>query len=388
MSNELSIRAVDIFYGPRRDLGGSYGPPRWQFLRIATDAGVDGWSEAVLEGNPGAVRGALGELSEYLIGKDPRAIGHHWSRMYTDNFYRGGPVLVSAISAVDNALWDIKGKVLGVPTYELLGGPVRSAVPVYCHIGGTTGSELAEDALRAASQGFTVFKTVLSGPAPRLGEVRFVDSEVARFHQLREAIGPDYEFAIDFHGRASPALSRVLLAELESCRPLFVEEPCLPENVVAMKELRASTSIPIATGERLFTKWGFREAIEQRIADVYQPDVCHAGGISELVKIAAMADAHYATIAPHNPLGPVALAASLQVDCVCENALIQELVRDLGEGLIEEPFRVVDGMIAAPAGPGLGVTVNLDALRPASAEDDWTWPIPPLSYRDGSVAPW
>jgi galactonate dehydratase len=376
VTERIAIRSLDLFYVR----------PRWQFLRVTTDAGVEGWSEAVLEGNVRAVRGAVESLSEYLVGKDPRTVAHHWMRMYTGNFYPGGSVLTSAISAVDIALWDIKGKLLGVPAYELLGGPVRAAVPVYCHIGGRNADELVADALAAVAEGFTMVKTSITGPAPRLATRSYVDGEIERFYRLRDALGASCEFAIDFHGRATPALSVTLARELEGAHPLFIEEPCLPENVVAMRDIKASTSIPIATGERLFTRWGFRDAIEARIADVYQPDVCHAGGISELTKIAAMADAHYAQIAPHNPLGPVALAASLQVDCICENILAQELVRDLGADLLTEPFELSDGMIAAPLGPGLGVSVNLEAVE--ALGHDGSWRSPELSYADGSVAAW
>ena len=369
-----------------RELKLFYVKPRWQFLRITTNAGVEGWSEAVLEGNLQAVRGALEVLGGYLVGKDPRRINEHWARMYTDNFYRGGPVLTSAISAVDIALWDIKGKLLDVPAYELLGGPMRAAVPVYCHIRGETAEELIEDARSAMAQGFRLLKTGLNAPAPRVATVAFVEGETNRFHRLREAIGNECEYAIDFHGRATPALSRVLIKEIEPTRPAFIEEPCLPENIDAMVEIKASTTIPIATGERLFTRWGFREAIEKRAADIYQPDVCHAGGISELVRIATLADCHYAQIAPHNPLGPIALAASLQVDCACGNVFAQELIRDLGGELLTKPFEVINGMIVAPSGPGLGVEVNLDALE--AARGDGTWRTPSLCYEDGSVAAW
>ncbi len=376
MGERVTIRSLDLYYLR----------PRWQLLRVQTDAGIDGWSEAVLEGNLRAVRGAVETLADYLVGQDPRAVARHWTRMYTDNFYRGGPVLTSAISAVDIALWDIKGKLLDVPVYELFGGPVREAVPVYCHVRGETVDELVADAQHAIAEGFRILKTGLSFPAPRLPTRAYVDGEVERFSRLREAIGSTCEFAIDFHGRATPALSLTLVRELEATHPLFIEEPCLPENIEAMREIKASTTVPIATGERLFTRWGFRPAIEARIADVYQPDVCHAGGISELTKIAAMADAQYAQVAPHNPLGPVALAASLQVDCICDNVLAQELVRSLGEELLERPFELVEGMIPAPLGPGLGVEVDLEALE--ALRDDGTWRTPSTSHPDGSVAPW
>ncbi len=372
----VTVRSLELYYVR----------PRWQFLRVTTDVGVDGWSEAVVEGNVRAVRGAVESLADYLVGQDPRDVGYHWTRMYTDNFYKNGPVLTSAISAIDIALWDIKGKLLGVPVYELLGGPVRTHVPVYCHVGGDTVDELVASTRAAMDAGFSMVKTSITAPAPRLPTRRYVDGEVERFYGLRDAVGPSCEFGIDFHGRATPALSLTLCRELEGAHPIFVEEPCLPENIDAMKDIKASTTIPIATGERLFTRWGFRGAIEARIADVYQPDVCHAGGISELVKIAAMADAHYAQIAPHNPLGPIALAASLQVDCTCDNLLAQELIRDLGAGLIDNPFELKDGTIAAPTGPGLGISVNLEEVK--ARQHDGSWKSPSLSYSDGSVANW
>ncbi len=377
MTNSVAIRSLELHYVR----------PRWQLLRVTTNGGVEGWSEAVLEGNARAVRGAIEALSGFLKGRDARAVADHWMRMYTGNFYRGGGVLTSAISAIDIALWDIKGKLLGVPVYELLGGPVRTSVPVYCHVKGDSVEELIADAKAAVSEGFRMVKTLLQpSPAPQLATRQFVDLAVERFYRLREAMGDSCEFAIDFHGRGTPAFSRTLAHELEGAHPFFIEEPCMPENVTAMKDIRASTTIPIATGERLFTRWGFREAIEERIADIYQPDVCHAGGISELPKIAAMADAHYALIAPHNPLGPVCLAASLQVDCVCNNVLAQELLRDLGGGLLRRPFEVADGMITVPQGPGLGIEVNVEALEELA--DDGAWRNPELNYDDGSVAPW
>ena len=197
MADRVSIRSLDLFYVR----------PRWQFLRVTTDAGVEGWSEAVLEGNLRSVRAAVESMAEYLVGQDPRAVAHHWRRLYSGNFYRGGPVLTSAISAVDIALWDIKGKLLGAPVYELLGGPVRTAVPVYCHISGANADELIADAKTVIDAGFRLMKTSLTGPAPRLPTRAYVDGEVERFYRLREAIGTSYEFAVDFHGRATPALS-------------------------------------------------------------------------------------------------------------------------------------------------------------------------------------
>ena len=360
--------------------------PRWQLLCIRTTGDVCGWSELVLETKLDTVKAALGELRDYLLGKDPRHINLHWQRIYTDSFYRGGPILVSALSAVDIALWDISARLLGVPIYQLLGGALRHKVHVYCHIAGDTPEDLVKDAKTAIGQGFTAFKTTIAAPAPYLPDREYVDAEVAKLAAVHEAVGGSYKLALDFHGRASPTLSRTLIQELAPYHPWFVEEIRLPDNVLPMAELRHHTTVPIATGERLFTKWGFRDLIERQVADVYQPDVCHAGGISELVRIASMADAYYAAIAPHNPLGPLALAASLQVDAVVGNFLTQELVRGLGRPITTEDFRLSDGYIDLPIGPGLGVEVDEEAVRAASTTASFR--NPETSYPDGSVANW
>jgi galactonate dehydratase len=378
--------AVDVGDVQIRDLEVYRVKPRWQLLCIRTSDDVCGWSELVLETKLDTVRAALEELRDYLVGKDPRRINLHWQRIYADAFYRGGPVLVSALSAVDIALWDITARLLDVPVYELLGGAVRDKVQAYCHIAGDSADDLIRDARTAIGQGFTAFKTTISAPAPYLPDRDYVDAEVQRFAGLREAIGSSYKIAIDFHGRASPTLSRTLIGELASCAPWFVEEICLPDNVLPMAELRRHTTVPIATGERLFTKWGFRELIERQVADLYQPDICHAGGISELIRIATMADLYYAAIAPHNPLGPLALAASLQVDAVVGNFAAQELIRGLGRPIIREDFHLEDGYIDLPSGAGLGVEIDLEAVKEAST--DASFRNPETSYRDGSVANW
>lgn len=360
--------------------------PRWLFLKMHTDQDLVGYGEPIVEGRVYTVMAQIKELEEYLLGKDPRLIEHHWQAIYRGAFYRGGPVLCSALSGIEQAMWDILGKSLGVPVYQLLGGPCRSRIRVYAHVGGQDAAECAANAQRAVARGFTALKTGF--PAP----VRFVDTPayvrrcIEQIQSMREAVGEEVDIAIDFHGRFSPAMSKRLLQELEPYQPLFVEEPVLPENVEALAAVARSTSIPIATGERLFTKWGFRQVLEQGAASILQPDLCHAGGIMECKKIAAMAEAYYAAVAPHNPLGPISLAAGLQLDACIPNFLCQEQV-SLGEGYLKQPFQVKDGYIDLPQGPGLGIELDDEAVERRRNAGDWH--NPRLTHADdGSVADW
>lgn len=362
-----------------------YVKPRWQVLAIDTDEGITGYSEAVLEGRVQTVRQALKEAEEYLVGRDPRPIERHWQHLYRSTFYRGGPILTSALSAVDMALWDILGKHLNAPVHVLLGGPVRDRVRLYRGIGGDTPEAMAKSAKAAVAAGFTMVKTSLPGPVPLVPGAAWVDRQVALVAALKEALGTSADFALDFHGRFTPAASLVTIGAIAEFRPLFIEEPVLPENVDALAEITRKSPIPIATGERLFTRWGFREPIERGLAHVYQPDLCHAGGISEGRRIAALAETYYAAIAPHNPLGPVALAAALQLDAAIPNFLAQEHA-DLGERYLVRPFVLEDGHLSLPSGPGLGVEVNEAAL--AEGANDGEWHNPTYEYPDGSLADW
>ncbi|CAA9331564.1 MAG: Gluconate dehydratase [uncultured Friedmanniella sp.] len=298
--------------------------PRYSVLVLETDdEAIFGLGEACLEGRARVVEAAIRDFEPLLLGRDPRLIERLWLEMYRNTFYPSGPILASAISAVDQALWDISGKIHGVPVHELLGGRVRDRVRMYRHVnvGDHQAGEVERDqdhidmlvqvARTAVAEGFTMIKTALPGPARGLESAGFVDFQARRFAALREAVGPGVDVAIDFHGRVCPALAKVLIKALEPYSPLFVEEPCLPENVSAMAAIARSTAVPIATGERLFTRWGFREVLEQGAAAVLQPDLAHCGGISEGRKIAAMGEAYYTQFAPHNPLGPVNLAASI-----------------------------------------------------------------------------
>jgi len=359
--------------------------PRWVFLKMHTDEGVTGWGEPVVEGWSHTVAAAVREMGRYLIGQDPRRIEHHWQALYRGGFYRGGPVLTSALSGLEQAMWDITGKWLGVPVHQLLGGAVREKIRVYAHVGGRTPEACAEAGRRSVEQGFTAVKTS-PFQAVRFVESReFVVEAVGRIAALRQAVGEGVDIGIDFHGRLSPAMAVQLAGALAPYHPMFIEEPCLPENVDAMATIARSTAIPVATGERLFTRWGFREVLEKQAAAILQPDLSHAGGIFEVRKIAAMAETYYAAIAPHCPLGPIALAACLQLDACIPNFLCQEQVT-LGEGCLREPFEVSGGYINVPTGLGLGIEVDEDAL--ADRLYDGTWENPRLWHDDGSLADW
>jgi galactonate dehydratase len=359
--------------------------PRWLFLKMHTDTGLVGYGEPVVEGRARTVQQAVQEIEEYLIGQDPRRIEHHWQAIYRHAFYRGGPVLTSALSGIEQAMWDLLGKSLNAPVYQLLGGACRDRIRMYAHCGGATPEGAAEAARARVDAGFTALKTGVGRfPARTLESLAFVEDCAAKFAAMREAVGPEVDLAVDFHGQISPALAVRLAKALEPYYPMFIEEPCLPENADVMVTVARSTSVPIATGERLFTKWGFREVLEKQAAAVVQPDLCHAGGILECKKIAAMAECYYASVAPHNPLGPISLAACLQLDACIPNFLVQEQVT-LGEGYLKEPFRLVDGHVELPTGPGLGIELEEEAV---AAKTGHEWKSPHVFHEDGSVADW
>ena len=358
--------------------------PRWLFLKIHTNVKeIVGLGEPITEGRALTCATAVKEIEPYLVGKDPRAVVHHWQAIYRHAFYRGGPILTSALSGIDQALWDIKGKGLGVPVYELLGGPTRNKVRVYAHAGGDD----PEHVRKAIAQGFTAFKT---GPAKRRpsryiespAEVQYAGEKLGEFRKL---VGPDIDLAVDFHGAISPALAKMLIKAMEPHTPMFIEEPCQAQNHDMMADIARSTFLPISTGERVFTKWGFREVLEKHAAAVLQPDLCHAGGITEVRLIAGMAEAYYATIAPHNPLGPISLAAGVQIAASIPNFLIQEQV-SLGDGYIRQPFTVTKGYLNLPTAPGLGIELDENAMADKIGHD---WRNPELyDADDGSVLDW
>lgn len=371
-------------------------PPRWLFLKIDTDEGISGWGEPVLEGRAAAVATEVEELSDYLIGKDPHQIEDHWTVLYRGGFYRGGGLHMSALAGIDQALWDIKGKALGVPIHQLLGGQCRDRIRVYSWIGGDRPSEVAQSAKDCVARGFSAVK--MNGTE----ELQFVDTHekldraLANVAAVREAVGPHIGIGIDFHGRVHRPMAKVLAKELEPFKLMFIEEPVLSEHTEALKEIANHTSTPIALGERLFSRWDFKRVLHDGFVDIVQPDPSHAGGITETRKIAAMAEAYDIALALHCPLGPIALAANLQLDAVCYNAFIQEQslgihynqANDLLDYLADASvFDYRDGFVTIPQGPGLGIEINEEFVRRKAAEGH-RWRNPIWRHKDGSFAEW
>lgn len=371
--------------------------PRWMFLKMYTDTDIIGLGEPVLEGHCTSVEAVIKEFEEYLIGKDPMQIEHHVQALYRGGFYRGGPLMLSAISGIEQAMWDIKGKYYNCPVYEMLGGKCRDKIRMYTHIkrAGVPAEFPLETMLEIADErlkdGYTALKYSIIPPIKPIDTPENTRKHVERFAAVREKIGMGVDLAIDFHGRVSPAMAVRLAEELKPYMPMFIEEPCLPENVDCMVTIARSTSIPIAAGERLFGKWQYRELLEKQAVSVVQPDICHCGGIFEGRKIAAMSELYFGTLAPHNPLGPISLASCLQLDACTPNFLVQEHPgnpdkSDLGVGYIKNPFVIKNGYIDVPNGPGLGVELDEEALKDKIYDGKWT--TPRLYFEDGSNAEW
>jgi galactonate dehydratase len=371
-------------------------PPRWLFLKIETDEGLTGWGEPVIEGKAATVKAAVHELMEALIGKDPMNIEDHWNTMYRGGFYRGGPILMSAIAGIDQALWDIKGKFFKAPIYQLLGGKCRDKMRVYSWIGGDRPSDIGNLAKQARDNGFTAVKMNGTDEMQYIDSYKKIDWVLERVGALRDAVGMDLDVGIDFHGRLHKPMAKVLAKQLEPFRPMFIEEPVLPENNEALKEIAQHTTIPIATGERMYSRWDFKKLFEDGIVDIIQPDLSHAGGITECKKILSMAEAYDVAAAPHCPLGPIALAACLQVDATCHNVFIQEqslgIHYNKGNDILDylEDKSVFDyekGYVNLPTAPGLGITINEEHVK-KMAKEGHNWKNPLWRHTDGSVAEW
>ena len=370
--------------------------PRWGFVEIETDAGVVGWGEAVLEGHAASVLACVNEMKDYLIGKDPADIEGLWETLYRAGFYRGGGVMMSAISGIDQALWDVKGKVFGVPVYQLLGGKCRDKMKVYSWIGGDRPSDVGRAAKEKMDAGFTAIKMNATEELQFVDTYDKIDAVLSRVAAIRESCGKYFGVAIDFHGRVHKPMAKILAKKLEEFDPMFIEEPVLCENMEYFKEIAASCNIPIATGERLFSKWDFKRLLAVGGVDIIQPDLSHAGGITEVKKIAAMAEAHDVALAPHCPLGPIALAACLQVDATSYNAFIQEqsigIHYNVGKSVLDyvkngDDFRFTDGFVDLPKLPGLGVEVNRELVEEEN-KTPHNWKNPVWHHADGSVAEW
>lgn len=348
----------------------------WVFVKVSTDAGVTGWGEMLKDDAKACAAGAL-EVGDYLIGKDPRRVAHHWQAIHRGAFYRGGPIKTAISSGIDQALWDITGKCYGVPVYKLMGGPTRDKVRVYGQLSEKTGVNAMKVGVRGTKR----------SPFKYNEGQQMVDEVVERFAALRKKVGSGVDIGVEFHGAVQPTTAQVLMHALEPYNPWFYEEVVQALNVDVMAELAKKTHVPLATGERIFTKWGFREILEKKAAMILQPDVCYAGGITELKVIAGMAEAYYAPIAPHNPQGPCSLAASLQIAASVPNFLIQERGDNEYSDLLAKPLPpVTGGYRPLLTEPGLGITIDEDKLKAQVGE--------PRPYRtaydqdDGSVVDW
>ena len=366
---------------------------RMRLVKITTDNGIVGWGETTLEGKPKSTWAAVEELAEYFVGKDPLRIEHHWQHVYRSAFFRGGNVLMSALSGIDQALWDIAGKHYDVPAYMLLGGAVRDRIRVYAHWGVHGQSDEALAAARERldmllAKGYTAFKAGPGGTWRAHEPPARIDAFVKDAYTMREWVGDEVELCFDFHGKMTPGLAIEVCGQLAGMRPMFVEEPIPQENVDALKEVSDHVPFPIATGERLLSRWEFREIFEKQAVSYIQPDGSHAGGITELKKIANMAEVYYIHIMPHCAIGPVAFSACMQVDAVVPNFLVQEQIdAGLGEGLLVEPWQVIDGHVELPTKPGLGFDlIESEVKKTMEYSEELGGEL--YYENDGSVADW
>lgn len=370
--------------------------PRWGFVEIVTDSGVSGWGEAVLEGHADTVLACVRRMGDELIGRAPDRIEDIWTMLYRGGFYRGGGVMMSAISGIDQALWDIKGKALGVPVFQLLGGACRDRMRVYSWVGGDRPCDVGTAALERKKAGFTAVKMNATEELQFIDSYEKVDAVLERMGAIREACGKYFGIAVDFHGRVHKPMAKLLAKKLEEFDPMFLEEPVLCENMESFKEIASACNIPIATGERLYSRWDYKRLFHAGGVDIIQPDLSHAGGITEVRKIAAMAEAYDVALAPHCPLGPIALSACLNVDAVSYNAVIQEqsmgIHYNVGKSVLDyvknkEDFSFSEGFAKLPYRPGLGVEVDRELVL-SENEHPHHWKNPLWRHADGSVAEW
>jgi galactonate dehydratase len=383
MAEAMTIDRIESFFVP----------PRWLFVRVESADGAVGWGEASLEGHAEAVDGAIEALRDRFVGHDPRRIEDIWQIAYRGGFYRGGAVLMSALAGFEQALWDLKGKMLGLPAWEMLGGQVRERIRAYAWIGGDRPHEIEAAAKARREQGFTAVKMNATAELDWIGTPRLFDEVVKRV-EAAQAAGMDV--GLDFHGRVHRPMAKQLAKVLEPLGLLFIEEPLLSENPEGLAQISALTSTPIALGERLYSRWDFKPFFERGAVDIIQPDLSHAGGLLECRKIAAMAEAYDVAVAPHCPLGPLALASCLQLAACTPNVAIQEMSLgihyNVGHDLLyfvtdPEVLTPVDGYLPIPQKPGLGVTINEEAVREAHRERH-RWRNPVWRNQDGSFAEW
>lgn len=336
----------------------------WVFVKVYTDEGIDGVGEATLEYKEKALLGAVEHIKEYLVGKNPLNIEEHFHKIYRDAYWRGGAVLMSALSAVEMALWDILGKKLGVPVYQLLGGKVNDKVRIYVNgwfAGAKTPKEFGEKAKIAVKRGITAMKWDPFGKSYLEISNKDLNTALECVAEVREAVGKDVDLLIEGHGRFNIATALKIAKELEQFKPMFFEEPVPPDNLDALKEVKNKSGVAIAAGERLYTRWDYNPLFDKMAADYIQPDISHAGGIMELKKIASAAESRYISFAPHNPSGPVANAATLQLAANCPNFSILEIMYsdvEWRKDITNEDLKYSDGYISIPDKPGIGIEIN------------------------------
>lgn len=369
--------------------------PRWIFIKINTDEGISGWGELVSGTKTETVVAGAKEMCSKLIGKNPLEIERIWQRLHR-SFFRGGPINGTIISGIEMALWDIKGKALNLPVYELLGGAVRDKIKVYSWIGGDRPSDVVAMAQERWDKGFRAVKMNATSEMHYVDSLEKVNAAVKRVASIREKFGNAMSIGIDFHGRVHKPMAKVLAKALEEYHPMFIEEPVLPENEEYFAQISNEVSTPIATGERLYTRWGFKNIFKQGEVDIVQPDISLCGGLLEERKIAAMAEAYDMAVAPHAPYGPVALAATFQVDACTPNVFIQEqslgIHYNQGFDLLDfvknkEIFQYKDSFVDIPKGPGLGIEMDEDKIKDV-AQEGLVWNNPAWVNDDGTIAEW
>ena len=381
----MGVPVENISADPRRLARGSM-----VIVRIRTDDGVEGFGEGTLPHKTRAIAGAVEDFAEYLVGQDDSLIERHWQVLYRNSFQRGGPIQMTAQSAIDQALWDIAGKRLGVPVWALLGGAVRDRILLYAHPGGAGRGEIVERTLARVEEGYRAFKlTITASPEP-IRDTRLVEETYGIAAAVREAVGDDVRLMVDGHGKQTPTVAIELAHALEPLDLLFFEEPVPPRNVEALLLVRNATTVPLATGERMYNRWDFRTTIESQAVSVLQPDLGHAGGISETRRIAAAAETYFMSVAPHNPRGPGVTMASLHVAACTPNFLIQETAipaggDELWDAMLAEPLTIADGCVDLPRAPGLGFSFDEALLeRFRFRGRDVRHPV----LADGSVGDW
>ncbi len=372
--------------------------PRWLFLKIETDEGISGWGEPIVEGKAHSVQAMIDDLSTSLIGKNPLDINKIWIELYRGGFYRGGATHMSAMAGIDQALWDIKGKYHDVPIYELLGGKVRDKQKVYSWVHPYEfPTDLDTQLKRARESGITTVKTTPSDQMDFITTHKEIDKVIAKVDEIHSKLNGEIDLALDFHGRVHRGTAKILLKELEHFNLAFIEEPVLPEHLDCLKNISSFISTPIATGERIFSRYSFKEILQGGYVDIIQPDLSHCGGISEGLKIASMAEAYDVAVAFHCPLGPLTMASSLQLDAVNLNAVVQEQSLGIHEYKEKEILRYVknpeiydikDGYMEFSKKPGLGIEINEEVVTEIATNSPHNWKSPLWNNTDGSFAEW